>query len=226
MPYPNAPDTNAIAASIQSIQTGMPSALLAFCNTMVTASASPQAVTPASMLGITTGMMLNVDVNNQEIVTVTSTTVTTLSAVFTKDHGLNGVQWTIGTGLLNYDTIKLGAITDPTDVIKYCAITFNDGETIRKASGWRLENRPRFLVESGFDNTNATTAQQALMTTRDVMLPIYFAQISLNNTPGVYLTLINQPDRALYKLFPNGRIYLVHQAMVQAVSQYNVSTNG
>jgi hypothetical protein len=225
MSYPNAPNTNAIAEAIRLIQVGMPQALLTFCSTMITASASPQAVTPASMLGITTGMTLNVDVSNQEAVTVTSTTVTTFSAVFAKNHGLNGAQWTIGTGSLNYSFVKLGYVTDPTDVTTYCAITFLDGTTKRKASGWRIEDRPRFMVESGFDMTDGTAAEQALMTTRDVLLPIYFAQISLNATPGVYLTLMDQPDKAVMRPFPNGRIYRAHLFMVQAANEYNIAVS-
>lgn len=224
--FPNGPDTNAIANTIKLFQQGMPTRLLTFCMTMITASASPQAVTPQSMLGITVGITLNVDITNQENVVVTAVTATTFSAIFTKNHGLGGVQWTIGTGNLIYTLVKIGAVVDPTDVTTYCSITFDVGEAKRYASGWRIDERSTFLIESGFDMTDPLSAEQSLMTTRDVLLPIYFAQISLNNTPGIYLTNLNQPDRSAYKLYPNGRIYRVHLLTVQAVGHYNISVAG
>ena len=223
MAFPNTPNTLAIANSIAAIQTGMPTALLTFCPTMITASPAAQAVTPASMNGISVGMTLSIDVTNHEDVVVTATSGPTFSAVFLKNHGTNGVQWTVGTGNLTYTLVKVGAVTDPTDVLNYCAITFEEGMSERKASGWRIDDRPRFLIESGFDMTNSTVAEQSILTARDVLLPIYFAQISLNNIPGVYLTLMKTPDRALYKEYRNvGRLYRTHQFMVQAATEYNI----
>jgi hypothetical protein len=219
----NAPNTIAIAQSIATIQAGMPSQLLSFCSTPITASPSPQAVTPASMLGITAGMQLSVDVTNPETITVTAVTGSTFSAIFTKNHGTNGVQWTIGEGSPLYTLVKVGAVTDPTDVIAFCAITFDEAKTTRYSSGWRVDDRPVFLIESGFDMTDATAAEQSLMTARDVLIPIYLASVSLNATPGVYITLLPQPDKAAYKVYPQGRIYRVHHLMVQAAAQYNIA---
>ncbi len=219
----NAPNTTAIANAIKAIQAGMPSQLLGFSSTPIAASPSPQAVTPASMLGISVGQQLSVDVTNPEIVTVTAVTGSTFSAVFLKNHGINGVQWTIGIGAPLYTLVKVGAVTDPTDVVAFCAITFDQGATKRYASGWRVDDRPVFLIESGFDMSDSTIAEQAVMTARDVLIPIYLAQISLNATPGVYITLLPQPDKAAYKVYPQGRIYRVHHLMVQAAAQYNIA---
>ncbi len=218
----NAPNTYAVASAIKAIQAGMPSRFLGFCSTPIAASPSPQAVTPASMLGISVGQQLSVDVTNPETITVSAVTGTTFSAVFLKNHGQNGMQWTIGAGAPLYTLAKVGAVTDPTDVTAFCAVTFDEAKTTRYSSGWRVDDRPVFLIESGFDMTDATQAEQSLMTCRDVLIPIYLAQITLSDTPGVYITLLEQPDKALYKAYPQGRIYRVHHLLVRAAVQYNI----
>lgn len=223
MSYPNAPDSNAIANSIALLQQGMPSKLLTWAETPITASGSPQAVTVASTIGLSIGNTLNVDVANPESVVITAVSGSTFSAVFTKNHGVTGGSWTIGSGSLTYTLVKVGAVIDPTDITTFCAITFAQGMTDRKAVGWRVKAHSAFLIESGFDMSDANTAETALMTTRDVLLPVYAAQISLNSTPGVYLTLLDQADKSAYKAYPNGRIYRVHHLLVSAAHEYNIT---
>lgn len=223
MSYPNAPDSNAIANAIALMQQGMPSKLLTWATTPITASGSPQAVTVSSTIGLVVGNTLNVDVTNPENVVITAVSGSTFSAIFTKNHGLTGSSWTVGSGALTYSLVKVGAVTDPTDVTTYCAITFEKGKTDRKAVGWRVKAHSAFLIESGFDMSDANAAETALMTTRDVLLPVYASQISLNSTPGVYLTLLDTDDEAKYKAYPNGRIYRVHLLTVAAAHEYNLT---
>lgn len=223
--YPNAPDSNAIANAISLLQSGMPGKLLTWAITPITASGSPQAVTVSSTIGLTVGLTLNVDVTNPENVVITAVSGSSFSAIFTKNHALTGNSWTIGSGLLVYSLVKVGAVTDPTDVTTYCAITFEDGMTDRKAVGWRVKAHSAFLIESGFDMSDATLAEQNLMNVRDVLLPVYAAQISLNSTPGVYLTLLDKADEAKYKVYPNGRIYRVHLLQVSAAHEYNITVS-
>lgn len=225
MSYPNAPDSNAIASSIALLQSGMPGKLLTWAIAPITASGSPQAVTVASTIGLSIGNTLNVDVTNPENVVITAVSGSTFSAVFAKNHGLTGTAWTIGSGALVYSLVKVGAVTDPTDVTSFCAITFDQGMTDRKAVGWRVKAHSAFLIESGFDMSDANIAEQNLMTTRDVLLPVYASQISLNSTPGVYLTLLDKADVAKYKAYPNGRIYRVHLLQVVAAHEYNITVS-
>jgi hypothetical protein len=223
MSYPNAPDSNAIASAIALMQQGMPSKLLTWATTPITASGSAQAVTVSSTAGLSLNQSLNVDVTNPETVTITALSGSTFSAVFSKNHGLTGQSWTVGSGALTYTLVKVGAVTDPTDVTTYCSITFDKGKTERKAVGWRVKAHSTFLIESGFDMSDANAAETALMTTRDVLLPVYAAQISLNSTPGVYLTLLDTDDEAKYKMYPNGRIYRVHHLLIAAAHEYNIT---
>jgi hypothetical protein len=223
--YPNAPDSNAIANAIALLQGGMPGKLLTWATTPITASGSPQAVTVSSTIGLSMGNTLNVDVTNPENVVITAVSGTSFSAIFTKNHGLLGTSWTIGSGSLTYSLVKVGAVTDPTDVTTYCSITFENGMTDRKAVGWRVKAHTAFLIESGFDMSDATLAEQNLLSTRDVLLPVYAAQISLNSTPGVYLTLLDKADAAKYKAYPNGRIYRVHLLQVAAAHEYNITVS-
>lgn len=224
MSYPNAPDTNAIANSIALLQQGMPGKLLTWATTPIAASNSPQTVTVSSTIGLSVGMVINVDVSNPEMTAITALSGGSFTAVFTKDHGTTGVPWTIGSGLLTYSLVKVGGITDPTELSSYCSITFEQGTTDRKAVGWRVKARSAFLIESGFDYlADATAAEQSVMAVRDVLLPVYAAQISLNSTPGVYLTLLDQADKARYKAYTNGRVYRVHQLIVGAAHEYNIT---
>lgn len=221
--YPNAPDSNAIANAIALLQSGMPNKLLTWATSPITASGSPQAVTISSTIGLSIGQSLNVDVANPETVTITALSGSTFSAIFTKNHGPTGNPWTVGSGALTYTLVKVGTVTDPTDVTTYCSVLFGKGKTDRKAVGWRVKAESIFIIESGFDMTDGNAAEVALMTTRDVLLPVYAAQISLNSTPGVYLTLLDHEDEAMFKQYPNGRIYRVHQLIVGAAHEYNIT---
>jgi hypothetical protein len=225
MSYPNAPDSLALATSIKLLQTGMPSKLLTWATTPIAAQVSPQAVTVSSTIGLSMGMTLNVDVSNPESIVITALSGTTFSAVFTKNHGITGAPWTIGSGQLTYTLVKIGAVTDPTDVTSYCAITFRKGTTSRKAVGWRVKAHSMFLLESGFDMSDSTAAEVSLCNTRDVLLPVYAAQISLNSTPGVYVTLLDETDEGMYRAYPNGRIYRVHQLLLGAAHEYNITVD-
>lgn len=125
-----------------------------------------------------------------------------------------------------YSLVKIGSVTDPTDVVTYASITFDKGMTERYASGWRIDDRPVFLIESGMSMDDSTAAETLLMGIRDLLIPLFLSQVSLNSTPGVYMTLLEQEDRALYKAYPNGRIYRVHHLFVKVAAQYNVTVSG
>jgi hypothetical protein len=125
-----------------------------------------------------------------------------------------------------YTLVKVGAVQDPTDVIRYAAITMESRKTERFDSGWKVNSTPVLLVESGVDMTDATLAENTVMDIGDMLTSLFVARLSLGGVPGVYVTLVDQDDKAMYKLYPNGRIYRVHQCYVKAIQQYNVVVTG
>jgi hypothetical protein len=216
----NAPNTGAIGQAIASILSNMPTQMLTACTNQVVASGSAQFVTPLDITGIAPGSVLAVDVLAPESVTVVSVVGGTFSAIFTKNHiG----TWTIGTGPNFYTLAKLGAVVDQTDLMPYAAVTFVSGKTERFVSGWKINSTPRWKIESGFDQTNSTTAELQLCAARDLLLPFFMRNISLGSVPGVYVTLLDADDAALYKEFPNGRVYRLGWIFVKSVQQYNVA---
>lgn len=137
-----------------------------------------------------------------------------------------------------YTLAKWGSIIDPTDVVNYVSVTFEEGYTRRYTNtGWKMDDAPIFLIESGFPysgpavTADSTTTENLLTDARDLLIPLFAATVSLGGTPnvggpvaGVYdVTLSDMPDKALYKLYPNGSIYRVHQLFVKAHQQYNVT---
>ncbi len=135
-----------------------------------------------------------------------------------------------------YALVKFGAIADPTDVTNYASVTFAEGYTKRYTNtGWKMDDALVFEIESGFfysdpnAATDTTAVEDLLADTRDLLIPLFAATVSLGGTPtgspvaGMYdLTLADMPDKSAYKLFPNGRVYRVHQLWVRAHAQYNV----
>lgn len=136
-----------------------------------------------------------------------------------------------------YTLAKFGSVTDPTDVTNYVSVTFEEGYTRRYTNtGWKMDDAPVFLIESGFPyssptaTTDSTTAENLLTDARDLLIPLFAATVSLGGSPnpggpvvGMYdVTLSDMPDKAAYKLMPNGAIYRVHQLFVKARQQYNV----
>lgn len=137
---------------------------------------------------------------------------------------LQGVQY---NNAPLYSIAKLGTVTDPTDVAIYGAVTFQQGMTKRYTNvGWKIDDTPGWLIESGIDQTNGDTSviEEQLMDIRDLLIATFAASVSLNSTGQVYdVTLYDVPDKAAFKVYPNGRIYRVHQLMVKAHQQFNVT---
>lgn len=228
------PSSVAIADEVVVLLAGLPTTLLAFTSTPITASGNPQAVTPigpTGMTGIATGVQLLVDAANPEQVVVTATTSTTWSAVFTKNHSQ---IWSIGLPPFLYSSgfAKLGEIQDPTNSAAYASVTFARGRTKHFDSGFRINDYPALQIESGFALTNSTstlnstTAETQLLQARDVLIPFFIAQLSLQQTPGVYVVFLGEnnvgTDKGMYKRYPNGLVYRIHLMEVMAVQQYNV----
>jgi hypothetical protein len=122
-----------------------------------------------------------------------------------------------------YKLVKLGAIQDPTDSTPGAGVFFDTGQTKRFDSGWKVNDHPGFKIESIMDLNNATTTEQFLLDgIRDVVIPFFIKQVSLQSTPGVYVTFLGDTDRAFYSKLPNGIVYRFHWMWVRAVQQYNV----
>ena len=121
-----------------------------------------------------------------------------------------------------YTYVKVGAIQNPTNLTSYCSITFKQGKTVRYKSGWTMQDCPEFVLESGFDMTDSTVAETALMTCRDLLIPMYAQDITLNNLQGVTLTRLDVPDDGGYKGYSNGKVYRVHLLHVKPVQYYTI----
>jgi len=121
-----------------------------------------------------------------------------------------------------YKQVKLGAIQDPTDITPCAGVFFDTGQTKRFDSGWKVNDHPGFKIESIMDLNSSTTAEQFLANMRDIVIPMFIAQVSLQQTPGVYVTFLGDTDRAFYSRLPSGIVYRFHWMWVKAVQQYNV----
>jgi len=217
----NQANTPAIANSIVSLCTNLPSTLLTMCATQITASASPQTVTPTVMTGITQGVQLLVDLANPETITVASVSGGSFTAVFGKNH--SGI-WTIGQGPLFYSFVKLGAVQDPTDITTYAAVTLLKRKTERYDSGWQVHSKPIFQVETGANmQSDSTSSEQIIMKASDLLSFLLVHRYQLNAAPGVYITLTDMDDSAGYKEYINtGRIYRIVLCYFECVQQYQV----
>lgn len=138
---------------------------------------------------------------------------------------LQGIQY---NNAALYALAKLGTITDATDVGGvYASVTLQMGVTKRYTNvGWKIDDSPVFLIESGIDQTSGDTSviEQQLLDIRDLLVSTFTATVSLNGTYEVYdVTLYDAPDKAAFKVYPNGRIYRVHQLLVKAHQQFNVT---
>lgn len=221
-------NTTAIAQGIQTILQATPSSLLTTCPTPIYANASPQTVTPLSMAGISVGVPYLMDVSNSEAVIPSAITSTTFTAIFTKDHAPN---WTIGSGTPLYaaTSVFLGGVQEPTDVIPCVSILYQQRQTERHTAGWRVHSKPTFLLETLAEYTNPRTAELFIMKAADVLTALFLSRITLPGASQVYVVYGDgagsaaiPPDVAMYKAFPNGRVYRVHQLKVTATEQYNV----
>lgn len=216
-------NSTAIANAIVNILAAMPLTMLTACNQAI--SSGVQTITPQSMNGITANMQLQCDVSNPEIVTVSSVTASTFTATFALSHL---PTWTIGTGGNLLNLTKLGEVQDPTDVVPFASVTGLSRKTERFSSGWKVNSKPVFQIESGADlgiptaPVSSSAAEALLFNIADTLIGYFVAHIALGGVPGVYVTLVDMDDRWGYKQYFNGRIYRVHRCFVHAVQQYNV----
>jgi hypothetical protein len=221
------PNTKAIAQSIANLlaSVSIPAGVLTTCSQSITGSSSPQTVTPASMpAAIVAGATLAIDLGpTQEAVFVISTTSTTFTAVFLQNHA---PTWQIATPV--YSLIKIGEMQDPTDVATYASIVFMRRKTERLTggTGWRVNSKPIFAIESGFDTTGAdmTVVENTLMDVADQLTGLFVEHFQIGNASGVYTNLVEDADdEGAFREFPNGRTYRVHECYIQPVQQYNVT---
>jgi len=123
-----------------------------------------------------------------------------------------------------YSLAKYGAVVDPTDVVTFASVTFVRGITKRFTAGWKIDDHPIFLIESGFSMTDSTVAETQLTDVRDLLINTFSQTFILGGSiPGVYDTrIVDEPDESFYKAFPNGVVYRIHHLKVQVLQQYNV----
>jgi hypothetical protein len=121
-----------------------------------------------------------------------------------------------------YKQVKLGAIQDPSDITPCAGVFFDTGQTKRFDSGWKVNDHPGFKIESIMDLSDGPTTEAFLANMRDVVIPFFIKQVSLQSTPGVYVTFLGDVDRAFYSKLPNGIVYRFHWMWVRAIQQYNV----
>lgn len=224
------PQSLAAAQGIVTILQAMPATLLTTCGNLVTASGSPQVVTPLSMIGITVGVPLQVDVANSEVVTPSAASSSTFTAVFTKNHLPN---WTIGSGgtLFSATSVFLGTVQDPTDIVPCVSVAFVQRHIERFDAGFKVNSHPTFLVETLADLTDGKAAEIFILNAADILVSVFMARATIPGASQVYMVYGGQfkkdipPDLARYKVFPNGRVYRVHQMQVQAVDQFNIQFN-
>lgn len=197
------------------------SGLLTTCSQTIVASLNPQVVTPASMpAAIAVGASLSIDSGvAQELVTVTAVTGSTFTAIFSQNHS---GTWNISTPL--YTLAQIGAVQDPTDVVTYAAVTLTTRKTERFTVGWKVNSKPVLQIESGIDTTSAAmpVVEGQIMDISDLLTGLFVTRYAINGAPGVYVDLVDTDDRAVYKVYPGGRIYRCHLCFVVPVDQYNV----
>jgi hypothetical protein len=132
---------------------------------------------------------------------------------------LSGLQY---NSVPLYKLVKQGAIQDPTDVTPCCGVFFDHGVTKRFDSGWKVNDLPAIKIESIMDLNDGTATEIFLANMRDIVIPFFIKQVSLQSTPGVYVTFLGDIDRAFFMKTPNGIDYRFHWMWVKAVQQYNV----
>lgn len=221
------PDTKAIANNILDLlaAVSIPAGLLTTCNQTIFADpVNPQTVTPAAMpAAIQVGATLCIDAGpTQEAVVVTAITSTTFTAIFTQNHV--SLPWIIALPV--YHTLKLGAMQDPTDIAVYASVSLLHRKTERFAgSGYKVNSLPVLEIETGLDMTNAdmSVVEAKLMDIADALTSLFVERFEIAQAQGVYVNLVDQDDEALYKEYPNGRVYRVHLCYVQPIQQYNVT---
>ena len=121
-----------------------------------------------------------------------------------------------------YKLVKLGAIQDPTDVTPCAGVFFESGHTKRFDSGWKVNDQPAIKIETIMDLNDSAATETFLGNMRDIIIPFFIKQVSLQSTPGVYVTFLGDLDRAFYQRLPSGIVYRFHWMWVKAVQQYNV----
>lgn len=136
-----------------------------------------------------------------------------------------------------YNTVKLGAVIDPTGLASWAEVVDPRGKVGHAGSGgnaiqWRVEDDIAYKVTSGWDyELDTTAAMTAMLTAQDIVLPAIGSHYTIpnpNNTSipiqSVYSVLLdqNQMDMSGPVRFPNGKIYLLWSFWVLVRQQYSV----
>lgn len=141
------------------------------------------------------------------------------------------------TNLPLYQLVKLGHVLNPGNAAAWCEVTILQGMSGPAGSGgnlvgWRIEDNPTFLVTSaaGPYEVDSEAAETAILTIMDVTLPVlrqHYQMPQANNIvqaiPQVYSVLLNQADRTVIKVFPNGHTYKLWNVLMTVKQQYNIT---
>lgn len=140
------------------------------------------------------------------------------------------------TSVALFQSVKLGAMFDPSAFTSWCEVTHFQGKGGPAGSGgnlvgWRIEDEITFTVTAGVGpyETDSAAAQAAMLTVQDILLPSLrqHYQLPLSTDPtqpvaSTYSMLIEQIDRSHPARFPNGHVYLLWDVFVTVAQQYNV----
>ena len=140
---------------------------------------------------------------------------------------LQGLQLN-GQPLFLASSVQIGEIQDPTDIVPCCSVTWKQRQSERFNSGWQIHSKPTFQIETLCDLKNATAAETFIMQAGDLITGLFISRASVPGAPQVYMVQgglgqnVPAPDTTSYKLYPGGKVFRVHQCLVQAVDQYQV----
>lgn len=142
------------------------------------------------------------------------------------------------TGEPLYQFVKLGSLFDPSQYTAglWAEVVYFQGKSGPAGSGgnlvgWRIEDDPIFLINTGYDyRTDSTAAMEAVLGAMDILLPALHShyQIGAPGNPAqpiasVYSLLEgDQNDHGQPVRFPNGAIYYIWTTYALAKQQYNV----
>jgi hypothetical protein len=148
---------------------------------------------------------------------------------------LAGVQ-NPNTSAALYGISKLGNVFDPTAYSSFVEITYLRGTSMPAGSGgnligWRIDEEIQFLITSGWDyEQDSTAAMVNMLTAMDILVPTLHQHYQLPQASNqslaiqsVYSFLVEPHDRSRIARFPNGRVYILWDCYVTVKQQYGVN---
>lgn len=134
-----------------------------------------------------------------------------------------------------YALAKLGNVIDPTGFSSFIEVTYLKGMSMPVGSGgntigWRIDEELEWLLTSGFDYTqDSTAATQNMLTAMDILVPTLHQHYQLPQATNqslaiqsVYSFLVEPHDRSKIVRFVNGKVYLLWDCFVTVKQQYGI----